>query len=403
MRAKGSTRRDYRFPLASQMAKVAIGMRRSGKTYFLFQIIHDLIEEKIPLETILYLNFEDDRLLPLDHKKMGELIDAWYTLYPHLHQKKCYLFLDEVQNVDGWPIVIRRLLDTKNIQLYLTGSSAKLLSKEIASSLRGRSIALEIFPFSYTEFINHHQLEIPKSPFGKQTLDHQRKQVLEYFQIGGFPAVQSMDRTARLEVLQNYVETVVFRDIVERYKITNILLLKYLIRFLLKNVGAPFTVYKFFNDIKSQGYRVSKDTLYTYMGYLEDAFLIFTVPLFTELLRRLQTTPKKVYAVDNGLLNANTFNVSTNNGKLFENQVYLDLRRQGKKIYYYRTAEGYEVDFVTQDAEGRCELIQVVWEAEEVDTIRREELALEQAKKELGLPGSLITLKDYIKLKDLAR
>lgn len=385
------------------MAKVAIGMRRSGKTYFLFQIIHDLIEEKIPLETILYLNFEDDRLLPLDHKKMGELIDAWYTLYPHLHQKKCYLFLDEVQNVDGWPIVIRRLLDTKNIQLYLTGSSAKLLSKEIASSLRGRSIALEIFPFSYTEFINHHQLEIPKSPFGKQTLDHQRKQVLEYFQIGGFPAVQSMDRTARLEVLQNYVETVVFRDIVERYKITNILLLKYLIRFLLKNVGAPFTVYKFFNDIKSQGYRVSKDTLYTYMGYLEDAFLIFTVPLFTELLRRLQTTPKKVYAVDNGLLNANTFNVSTNNGKLFENQVYLDLRRQGKKIYYYRTAEGYEVDFVTQDAEGRCELIQVVWEAEEVDTIRREELALEQAKKELGLPGSLITLKDYIKLKDLAR
>ena len=188
----------------------------------------------------------------------------------------------------------------------------------------------------------------------------------------------------------------IFRDVIERHQITNTALLKYFINFLLKNIAAPFSINKFYNDIKSQGHKIGKDTLYSYLTYLEDAFLIFTVPIFTESLRHMQTTPKKTYAVDNGLVIANTFNLSENLGKLLENQIYLDLRRQGKKIFYYHTSDGYEIDFITQDKQGVYEMIQVVWDASDGLTAKREQRALDQATKELGFSGKLIDWKTYL-------
>ncbi len=389
--------RPYQFSEAKDLIKVAIGMRRSGKTCFLFQTIRKLLSEGISLDRILHINFEDDRIFPLDQRVMGSLIDDWYTLYPSNHDQCCYVFLDEVQNIEGWPLVVRRLLDTKNIQLYLTGSSAKLLSKEIATSLRGRSLAIEIFPYSYPEYLACHHLELPSLPFGKKGLDYHRKFLLDYFRVGGFPAVQGRNPNEQVEMLQSYVETVVFRDIIERYKIENIALLKYLILSLLKNCSSPFSVNKFYKDMQSQGYKVAKDTLYLYLTYLEDAFLVFTVPIFTESLRKLQTTPKKIYAIDNGLSSANTFNLSDNRGKLLENQVYLDLRRQKKKIFYYLTADGYEIDFVTQDLQGNFELIQVTWDKNDEVALKREERALHQAEKELGFPGRIIDYESYLR------
>ncbi len=142
---------------------------------------------------------------------------------------------------------------------------------------------------------------------------------------------------------------------------------------------------------------MAKDTLYSYLAYLEDAFLIFAVPIFSESLRRIQTTPKKIYAIDNGLIVANTFNLSENLGKLLENQVYLDLRRQGKKIFYYHTSDGYEIDFITQDNQGKHEIIQVAWEANDPVVIEREKRALIQAEKELGFPGRLIDYTSYLR------
>jgi len=392
-----STPRNYKFPEAKNVIKVAVGMRRSGKTYFLFQTIRQLLAEGLSLDRVLYINFEDNRLLPLDHKAMGQMIDAWYTLNPSNHNHCCYLFLDEVQNVEKWPLVLRRILDTKNIQIYVTGSSAKLLSKEIATSLRGRSLAIEILPYSYMEYLAAHDLDLPAKPFGKKMLDHQQTYLLQYFQTGGFPGIQSMPPNEQLETLQNYVETVVFRDIIERYQIENVALLKYFINFLLKNIAVPFSINKFYNDIKSQGRKAGKDTLYSYLEYLEDAFLIFAVPIFTESLRKTQTTPKKIYAIDSGLIAANTFNLSANMGKLLENQVYLDLRRQGKKIFYYKTSKGYEVDFITQDLKGRHEMIQVVWDMDDPLTREREERALRQAESELGISGKIVDWETYVR------
>lgn len=395
--AQSGTRRQYKFPEAKNMIKVAVGMRRSGKTYFLYQTIHELLNQGVSKEQILLINFEDDRLLPMEAKEMGQLLDTFYSLYPENHQRQCYFFLDEVQNVTDWHLVVRRYFDSKNIKLYLTGSSAKLLSKEINTSLRGRSLTLEILPYSFQEYLTAHKIKPSQKPFGQASFDVMQQQLLNYFSVGGFPAVQSMLKNEWRETLQSYVDTVILRDIVERHNITNIALLKYLILSLLKNAAATFSVNKFYNDIKSQGYKVSKDTIHNYLDYIQDAFLIFSVPYYSESERVKQNKPKKVYAIDTGLVNAISQSFSNNYGRLLENLVYLDLRRQNKNVYFYNTSDRYEIDFVTVDQENNRELIQVVWDMTDTQTIVREKRALKQAEKELGIKGKIITAREYLR------
>lgn len=388
--------RLLKFPFAPQLIQVAIGMRRTGKTYFLFQTIQKLLEEGVSQESILYINFEDDRLLPMDQKQLGQLIDSFYSLYPENHDRLCYLFLDEIQNVERWPLVIRRLYDSKKVEIYLTGSSAKLLSKEIASSLRGRSLTTEVFPYSFQEYFTAHDIPPLEQPLGTKKRDVYRKHLEEYLTTGGFPAVQKLHTNERRTVLQSYVDSVVFRDIIERHGITNTALIKYLIKALLKNSAAPFSVNKFYKDIKSQGHAVGKDTLYDYMNYLEDAFLVFSVPLFTESHRKREINPKKIYAIDTGLVSANLL-TTDNLGPLFENLIYLDLRRCGYTVYYYKTANDYEIDFVAKHPNGSHELLQVAWDLSAPGVLEQEERALKEAEKELGIPGRLIDPDTYLR------
>jgi predicted AAA+ superfamily ATPase len=392
-----STVRQLSFPQAENMIKVAIGMRRSGKSYFLYQTIRELLAAGVLAQAILIINFEDDRLLPMTAKEMGELIDSFYTLYPENHHRRCYFFLDEVQNIVGWELVVRRYFESKNIQLYITGSSAKLLSKEIATSLRGRSLSIEVLPYSFNEYLVAHHIKKLQGPFGKRQFDVLRQHLLAYFATGGFPAIQLMVKNEWRDTLQGYIDTVILRDIIERYKVTNVVLLKHLTLCLLKNAATIFSSNKFFNNIKSQGYKVSKETIYTYISYLEDAFLIFTVPFYSESEREKNNKPKKVYVIDSGLIQMSSLGINALYGKFFENLVYLDLRRQGKTIYYYTTQDGFEVDFVTIDKKGTRELIQVTCEMDDPTTQQREQRALEQAKRELGLEGRVVTFRDYLK------
>ena len=391
-----SVPRQLEFPQAKNAIKVAIGMRRSGKTYFMYQTINDLLNKGISKQQILILNFEDNRLLPMDAKEMGALLDAFYTLYPDNHDRCCYLFLDEVQNVQDWHLVVRRYFDSKEVQLYLTGSSAKLLSKEIATSLRGRSLAVEVWPYSFKEYLTAHNIDSPEKPFGKKALDTMRAHLLDYFSIGGFPAIQHLQKNEWRDTLQGYVDTVILRDIIERHNVSNIVVLKYLTSTLLKNAAAPFSVNKFYNNIKSQGYKASKDTIHTYIDYIEDAYLAFPISVYSESDRLRQNTPKKIYAVDNGLVNANSLGIDEINNKFLENQVYLDLRRQGKDVYFYNTNDGYEVDFVAINKDGSRELIQVTWDMSNDETAAREARALTRAEKELGIKGRIITFTDYL-------
>lgn len=384
------------FSEAPNKINVAVGMRRVGKTYLIYQAILRQLELGIPFSRILFINFEDDRLLPLDAHKLAALLEAFYTLYPDNHDHKCYLYLDEIQNVPEWATVIRRFHDTKNVEIFLTGSSAKLLSKEIATALRGRSLATEIWPYSLDEFLIAKHARIDKSHFGKKTQDKMNNLFNEYLQEGGFPEVVNYLPEIRQRVLQDYIDIVIYRDIIERYDIKNSVLIKYMIMSMIHNVGKPFTINKFYNDAKSQGYKLSKDSLYEFAGYIEDAYLLFLVPIYTKSIRKAQSNPKKIYAIDTGLVRASTLEPEINFGNLFENIIYLDLRRKGYLIYYYLTAERYEVDFLIQDRQGKKQLLQVAWNVNDALTLEREKRALESAKNELKLPGKIITLASYL-------
>jgi len=387
-----SIHRDYSFAAIKDKIRVAIGMRRCGKTYFLFQTIKKLLNNGIDRDQILYINFEDDRLLPCDQAKLASLLEAFYTLYPINHDRKCYMFLDEIQNVADWALVVRRFQDSKDLEIYLSGASSKLLSKDLHTALRGRSISLEIWPLSFPEYLSAVSYDLPKTPFTKRTLDQLLEHFAKYLAQGGFPGTTNIDSIDRTQILQEYVELVIIKDIVERYNVENIILLKYLLQTILKNVASHFSASKFTKDIKSQGIRGAKNSILEYLEYLEDAYLIFPVKLYSESVRQVQTNTRKMYAVDPGLVNAYTFSKHASYGHLFENVFYLWLRRSRHKIFYYLTLQDrYEVDFLTQSPDGELHLYQVCWDISETQTLERELRALEIAKKELNIEGTLIT------------
>ncbi len=387
--------RETSFEAIPNKISVFIGMRRAGKTTFVFQQIQKLLATNIALSQILYLNFEDDRLLSPDHSILVNLTDAFYTQFPENHNKHCYLFFDEIQNVENWPQVIRRFFDSKKISIYLTGSSAKLLSTEIATSLRGRSLPTEIWPFSLREFLIARKEALPNSILSKKSSDQFGKQLITYLHASGFPETLFVSADVQRRILQDYVNVVITRDIIERHGITNVTLIRYMIKALLKNVASPFSVNKFHNDLKSQHISASKNTIYDYLQHIEDAYLLFSVSIYSESLRKIQTQPKKIYAVDPGLIQAYTLSFSPNYGHYFENLFYIDLRRRNHQIFYYHTQEGYEIDFVSKDPEGKMHLWQVVWDIQNKNTLERELRALQAAEKELGIKGVLITPESY--------
>jgi hypothetical protein len=376
-----------------------MGMRRTGKTYLMIQTMQELLAQGVPEDSILFLNFEDDRLYPMDPDGAAKIIDAFYLQYPDNHDRVTHLCLDEIQALPEWSRLVRRLQDTRQVRLYLTGSSAKLLSREIATELRGRSLATEVWPFSFPEWLlaraSTRVPHLPKPPYGKRALDRLRPDLVAYLDQGGFPEVRGLDAPLRLRILQEYVDVVVFRDVVERHGITNLPLARYLTRILMRSAGRTLSVNKLHNDLRSQGRKVAKDTLYEYMAHFEDAYLCFAVPLHEASPRKAETAPKKIYGVDPGLIAA--FRMGGEDlGQRFENLVYLDLRRQGCEVAYYLTQSRREVDFLVRHPDGRKELIQASWDTGDPDTLHREQEALEEAKTELGLPGRILTMASYL-------
>lgn len=387
--------RETAFIEVNDKISVAIGMRRTGKTNLMLAKIQSFLDKGVPISCILYIDFEDDRLLPLDSTKLAGLIDDFYSLFPENHQRSCYLFFDEIQTIDDWAIVIRRFFNSANVKIYLSGSSAKMLSKEIATSLRGRSIASEVWPFSFKEFLSARHEAIPNGILSQAQQNFLSKQLLDYFEIGGFPGITHEDKIIRNKILQEYVDVVIYKDIIERNSLTNPALIKYMILYLLKNYATNFSINKFYHDLKSQGYIVGRSTLYDYLSYIEDAYLTFSVPLYSESIRKTQSNPKKIYAIDSGLTQAISVGINDNYGRILENLVFLDLRRRGDIIYYYLTKNRHEVDFFTKSLDGKLHLYQVALDISEEKTVAREQRALTEAEAELGITGEIITLKKY--------
>ena len=395
--------RNKEFIEVKGKADVVIGMRRSGKTWFCYQKVKELNASGIKKEEILYLNFEDDRLLEFNVNNFQEILDVYFGKYPEHRNVRCHFIFDEIQRIDQWELFIRRLLDIENIAIIITGSSSKLLGSEIATSLRGRSLTIEIFPFSFEEYLKFHEL-FPDRPttFGANTASLLRKAIKEYLEVGGFPEVQKLDSGLRIEILQGYIDSVLLKDIIERYKVSNIQVLKHLVRHIMKSSGGQFSVNKFYNTLKSMSIKCTKNSLYEYLDHLTDSFLFYKVPIYSRSEKSRLINPTKIYTVDTGLLNAMTFRNSHNYGPLLENIVFMQLRRQGYDTEYVHTKDGHEADFFARHKiSGEVQLIQVCWDMSDKKTFERELQGLKSAMDEVSLPtGTIVTWDDETTLDD---
>jgi len=354
----------------------------------------DLVEGGTPRECIAYLNFEDDRLIGIKAEELRMIADVQLEMYPMAAKRLRYMFLDEVQAVRGWEKFARRMIETEGVRVCFSGSSARMLSTDIATEMRGRSLSVEVSPFSFAEYVRHVGEDHSKSHSsrGRALL---RRLCGQYLASGGFPESIGLEESLRVQLLQEYVGVAVQRDIVERNAIHNAEPLRWLVRTILSNASGLFSVNKMYNAMKSQGRAVSKDSLYAFIHHLRDAFLLFPVELLSDSANTRAANPKKMYAVDHGLLSVFSWKHALSSGAVLENAVYCQLRRRYDGIYYYRTSSGGEVDFVCHDPAGRTDLIQVCADPTAETTSRREIDALSQAMAELNVrSGTVVTLHD---------
>ena len=337
--------RDLVVPLDTPKVITIYGARRTGKTYYLYQLINSLIPE-VGKERILFLNLEDERLLPIDVKEMTLLLDAYYELYPENRKKLIYIFLDEIQVVDGWEVFVRRLEETKRFRIIITGSSAKLLSREIGTSLRGRTLSYRLLPFSFKEYLRAKGIEYDPSLIKYSGTRYEIiKSLEEYLLWGGYPETVNEPEDLKAEILKNYFEMIIFRDLVERFSVRNTHLLKHLLKYLLTNISNLFTIHGFYQSLEP-GLRPSRETLGEYLSYILEIEVAFLIPKFSYSLKVQQKNPRKVYSIDNGLRRVTAFVFSMDTGRLAENMVFLELLRRGYEIYYWKQKR--EVDFIAR-------------------------------------------------------
>lgn len=385
---KNIQKREYAIPLESKKIISLIGVRRSGKSSLLFDTINQLRSIQ-PKENIIYINLEDDRLYPLKLASLDSILQAYYELYPHKKDEKIYLFLDEVQVVENWELYIRRVYDTENIQIYITGSSAKLLSTEIATSLRGRTITYEIFPFSFKEYLEYKNITI--NLYSSKSLSFINNELENYLFDGGFAETIGEDKTISRKILSDYLELIVYKDIVDRYNISNRSLLKSLNKYCFTNMATLVSFTKLYNEFKSQGFKIGKDTIFNYLSHLEDAYAIFTLPIYRNSVKEEQRNPKKVYAIDNGFKKIYDYAMGEDKSKLYENIVFLHLRRQTKDLYYFK--QNQEVDFYAR-IESKEYLINVSYIIEDEKTRKRELDGLLEAMAYFKLSQAYLITKD---------
>ncbi|UCH97427.1 MAG: ATP-binding protein [Candidatus Aminicenantes bacterium] len=372
---------------------VVKGFRRVGKTYLLYHLIKKLLQDHTKKE-VIYINFEDERI-PLKKEFLTALLPAIKQVNG---QSPKYLFLDEVQVIPEWSRWLRRILDTENIKLFVTGSSSKMSEREIPTELRGRYLEIELFPLSFGEFLRFKNTPIPDAHEPDNLSESQIAMYLNYFQeyleMGGMPAVVLAEKGLKKEILINYYNTLIRRDIIEKYNIRNEEVLKDLIKLLLN--ATHFTGTKLFNNIKSLGYKIGKATILKYISYIKDSFFMDELLEFSPKIKSQLQRERKIYFIDNGFIGLLNPRTHFKEGRLLENCVFYHLKRKYKHadVYYMRAEKAEEVDFVLVDSfdEGGKKMIQVSYDLGLVSTREREIRALVKVGKKLGLQkGDIIT------------
>ncbi len=388
--------REIELPLDLNKAITVIGLRRTGKTYLLYQTIEKLINRGVDISEIFYINFEDERLEGISSEHLSEIVQLYRKYNPN--SKIMYLFLDEIQAVEGWEKFVRRLLERRNVRLFITGSSSRFLSGEIATTLRGRSISYRLFPLSFWEF-----LEFGGEQFTGTLIEDERGRIKanleEYLEFGGFPEIVNCTnlshRNLKVRILQEYLDLIVYKDLVERYGVGKTGAMKALIRVIVKNFANRISIKRLY---ELTGARLSKTALYQYFSYLEDIGFVIPVRKFTySEIKSLRSIPK-MYIVDNGFP---TIYGMEDMGRRMENMVAIELFRKryyeepSEEIHYYIGKGDKEVDFVLSKSGQVKELIQVSYDISEPSTKDREVKALIQASEETECEHLTVITWDY--------
>lgn len=355
----------------STHAVIISGLRRVGKSTLLVQLAQHLGER-----AFYYLNFEDDRFMDFQAADATEL----HQLLIELFGERRIFIVDEIQNVSSWEHWVRRFMDL-GFKFYITGSNAALLSRELGSRLTGRYVPIELFPFSFHEFLRFRGLALPDLQ-RMTTLDqaHLQQYLNDYLKLGGLPEVL---KYPELDLARTLYNDVLYRDITTRYHIEAVSALKELAFYLMSNPASLVS----FNKLKTQLGLGSVNTVKNFFEYLENSWLVFTLPVYDYSVKRQQIAAKKVYCIDNGLAGSVGFAFSPNTGKLLENLIFLALRRSTQDIYYFTTSAGYEVDFYLP---AQRQLIQVAQNLDQPATREREVRALSAALHKLKLARGLI-------------
>ncbi len=361
----------------TRLIKVVTGVRRCGKSVFSLELLKG--------RNFAYANFDDERLYRLTTENLGDILEVLHETYGSFE----YLFLDEVQNIEGWELFVNRC-NRQGYNMLLTGSNAKLLSKELATHLTGRYVEFELYPFSFSEFLRYSGLAYSDEdlylPDKKGEI---KKQLSRYIELGGFPEILKYSRT-RGRYITDLYNAIIGKDIITRYNIRYSKTLKDLATYLVSNYSSEIT----YNKLKNIFNAKSVHTVKNYVSYIEEAYLIFQLFPFSFKVKLQLMSPKKLYVIDSGLISALSAKFSDNTGRLMENTVALELfRRRTQKnmeVYYYKSKQQEEVDFVLREGMEVKQLVQVCYDTGNDATKKREVRALIKAGRELKCKNLLV-------------
>ena len=377
--------RNLDIPLDSNKIITLSGVRRSGKTYHLFGVINKLKTKGVDSSRILYLNFDDERF-SLTSGDLDLILQAYQELFPDLNISNCYFLFDEVQEIEGWEKFVSRIYASISQKIFITGSNSKLLSREISTTLRGRTLTYEVYPLSFNEYL---KIVFPKYNINK-TKDRNKLANLfsRFMKQGGFPETIKMNKYLISRVHQEYFNTMLFRDLVDRFKISQVSTLKYFCKRLIANSAYEFSVNKIYNDLKSQGYQISKDSLYLYQDYVEAIYMCRLVSKFSHSVIKSEGSRKKSYIVDHGMGMSLDYKFSHDKGRILENLIALEFIKSSKTINY--SQNGSECDFLVTENEKVIMAVQVCYYLESADTYNREVNGLVKTCQKLGLKKGFI-------------
>jgi len=376
-------------PIDTKKIITLLGVRRCGKTSILYDMINKL-SKTIDKTKILFLNFEDERL-DLQTNDLDLVLQAFRELYPMHNLKECYFFFDEIQNIDGWEKFIRRVYDTISTNIFITGSNSKLLSTDIATSLRGRTLSFEIFPLSFKEYLDFKDISVDL--YSTKSLAFIKNAQEKFLKDGAFPETLVLEERYVNQTLQEYFNVLLYKDLAERYNITNTVALKFFLKRIIASSTKQISINKIYNELKSSGIKIGKNTLYDFLDYVQNIYLSLTLYRYDKSLVNKELGEKKVYSIDIGLNNATEFKFSDDIGKSLENAVFLELKRNYTEIFYYRDNNS-ECDFIVNEKNKIIQAIQVAYDISDVNTRKREIKGLLNACKNFNLDTGVIITYD---------